>query len=71
MQLVFYLPTFSTPCMSHLLYLMFRCDGDVMKNLDFGVVFEGSKHTLSDLSDSISMHLKFLVLANNFVLLQL
>ena len=26
MQLVFYLPTFSTPCMSYLLYLMFRCD---------------------------------------------
>ena len=31
--------------MSHLLYLMFRYDGDVMENLDFGVVFEGSKHT--------------------------
>ena len=31
--------------MSHLLYLMFRCDGDVMESLDFGVVFEGSKHT--------------------------
>ena len=27
MQLVFYLPTFNTPCMDHLLYLMFRCDG--------------------------------------------
>ena len=40
MQLGFYLPTFSTPCMSHLLYLMFRCDGDVMESLDFGVVFE-------------------------------
>ena len=34
--------------MSHLLYLMFRCDGDVMESLDFGVVFEGSKHTRSD-----------------------
>ena len=34
MQLVFYLPTFSTPCMGHLLYLMFRCDGDVMENLE-------------------------------------
>ena len=33
--------------MSHLLYLMFRYDGDVMESLDFGVVFEGSKHTLS------------------------
>ena len=22
--------------MGHLLYLMFRCDGDVMENLDFG-----------------------------------
>src|SRR6185503_4916956 len=26
MQLVFYLTTFSTLCMSYLLYLMFRCD---------------------------------------------
>jgi len=26
MQLFFYLPIFSTPCMGHLLYLMFRCD---------------------------------------------
>ena len=26
MQLVFYLTTFSTPCMDYLLYLMFRCD---------------------------------------------
>jgi len=35
MQLVFfYLPTFSTPCMSHLLYLMFRCDFDVMESLE-------------------------------------
>ena len=25
--------------MSHLLYLMFRCDGDVMENLDFGGFF--------------------------------
>ena len=33
MQLVF-LPTFSTPCMDHLLYLMFRCDGDVMERLE-------------------------------------
>jgi len=31
--------------MSHLLYLMFRCDGDVMESLDFGGVFKGSKHT--------------------------
>ena len=31
----FYLPTFNTPCMSHLLYLMFRCDGDVMESLEF------------------------------------
>ena len=35
--------------MSHLLYLMFRCDGDVMESLNFGVVFEGSKHTQSRL----------------------
>ena len=33
MQL-FFLPTFSTPCMSHLLYLMFRCDFDVMESLE-------------------------------------
>ena len=38
MQLVFYLTTFSTPCMGYLLYLMFRCDGDVMESLDFGGV---------------------------------
>ena len=44
MQLVFYLPTFSTPYMSHLLYLMFRYDFDMMKSLDFRRVF-GSKHT--------------------------
>ena len=34
MQLVFYLSTFSTLCMNHLLYLMFRCDFDVMENLE-------------------------------------
>ena len=34
MQLVFYLPTFSTPCIGHLLYLMFRCDFDVMESLE-------------------------------------
>ena len=45
MQLIFYLPIFSTPCIGHVLYLMFRCDGDVMKSLDFEVVFERSKHT--------------------------
>jgi len=38
MQLVFYLSTFSTPCMSHLLYLIFRCDGK------FGRV-GGTKHS--------------------------
>ena len=39
MQLFFYLSTFSTPYMSHLLYLMFRCDFDVMENLEeFGEV---------------------------------
>ena len=31
--------------MDHLLYLMFRCDGDVMESWDFGGFFEGSKHT--------------------------
>ena len=36
--------------MSHLLYLMFRCDGDVMESLDFGVVFEVSKHTQGTLT---------------------
>ena len=45
MQLVFYLSTFSTPCTDYLLYLMFRCDFDVMKNL------WGSKHTLLILPD--------------------
>ena len=30
----FYLPIFSTPCMGHLVYLMFRCDGDVMESLE-------------------------------------
>ena len=34
MQLVFLFTIFSTPCMCHLLYLMFRCDGDVMENLE-------------------------------------
>ena len=37
---------FSTPCMGHLLYLIFRCDGDVMENLDFRD-FWASKHTLT------------------------
>ena len=35
MLLIFYLTIFSTPCMDHLLYLMFRCDFDVMESLDF------------------------------------
>ena len=43
MQLVFYL--FSTPCMSHLLYLMFRCDFDVMENLKNLEELEGTKHS--------------------------
>ena len=47
MQLVFYLPIFSIPCMDYLLYLMFRCDFDVMESLDIGGVFVGSKHTLT------------------------
>ena len=29
------LPTFSTLCMCHLLYLIFRCNFDVMENLEF------------------------------------
>ena len=33
MQLIFYLPTFSTPCMDYLLYLMFRYDFDVTESL--------------------------------------
>ena len=33
--------------MGDLLYLMFRCDGDVMENLDFERVCFGSKHTRS------------------------
>ena len=39
----FYLPTFSTPCMGHLLYLMFRCDEK------FGN-FMGTEHSLSCLA---------------------
>ena len=31
--------------MSYLLHLMFQCDGDVMKNLDFKEVSGASKHT--------------------------
>ena len=34
MRLIFYLPTFSTPYMDHLLYLMFRCNFDVMESLE-------------------------------------
>ena len=34
MQLFFYLPTFNARCMRHLLYLMFRCDVDVMESLE-------------------------------------
>ena len=43
MQLIFlffYLPTFSTPYMSHLLHLMFRYDGDVMESDVFVGVFD-------------------------------
>ena len=36
--------------MGHLLYLMFRCDGDEMESLDFWGFFEGSKHTPIPLS---------------------
>ena len=32
--------------MSHLLHLMFRCDGDVMKSDIFVRFFGGSKHTV-------------------------
>ena len=42
MQLDFYLPTFSTPYMDHFLYLIFRCDFDVMESLE---EFEGSEHS--------------------------
>ena len=45
MQLFFYLPTFNVPCMRHLLYLMFRCDVNVMENLELGGVFFGTKHS--------------------------
>ena len=41
----FYLPTFSTPCMDYLLYLMFRCDFDVMENLENLEEFGGSEHS--------------------------
>ena len=45
MQLVFYLPTFNTPCMDHLLYLMFRYDFDVTENLESLEEFEGSERS--------------------------
>ena len=32
--------------MRHLLYLMFRCDVDVMESLELGGVFLGTKHSL-------------------------
>ena len=41
----FYLSTFSTPCMGHLLHLMFRCDVDVMEIDVFVGVFGVSKHS--------------------------
>ena len=37
--------------MGHLLYLMFRYDGDVMENLDFGGIFGASKHTQCGIKD--------------------
>ena len=39
MQLFFYLPTFNASRMRHLLYLMFRCNVDVMESLELGGVF--------------------------------
>jgi len=36
--------------MGHLLYLMFRCDFDVMESLESLEEFKGSKHTLSKTS---------------------
>ena len=44
MQLDFYLPIFSTKCMGHLLYLMFRCDFDVMESLENLEEFGRSEH---------------------------
>ena len=41
--------------MGHLLYLMFRCDGDVIESLDFGRVFEGTKHTLCNVPTDCSL----------------
>ena len=46
MQLVFYLTTFSTPCMSYLLYLMFRCDRRCDECDGKFENFVGTKHTL-------------------------
>ena len=45
MQLVFYLPIFSAPCMGHFLYLMFRCDFDVIESLENLEEFRGSEHS--------------------------
>ena len=36
MRLVFYLPTFSTLCMSYLLYLIFQCDEKFKKMEELG-----------------------------------
>ena len=60
MQLVFYLPTFSTSCMSYLLHLMFRCDGDVMENDVFVGVFGGSKRAHVTFFFTRFQRLKFL-----------
>ena len=43
MQLFFYLTTFSTPCMNHLLYLIFRCDRRCDEKFE---ILVGTKHTL-------------------------
>ena len=61
MQLIFYLSTFSTPCMGHLLYLMFRCDGK------FGGV-GGSEHNLRHASiNSCSQPPHHSTIWNNFL----
>ena len=44
--------------MDHLLYLIFRCDGDVMESLDFGKVFGASKHTLYEPTQSLSLSVR-------------
>ena len=54
MQLIFYLTTFSTQYMSYLLYLMFRCDFDVMDSLEILEEWEGTKHSHGKVREKVT-----------------